>query len=56
MPCIDLKITQGSNSRIEKSALIERLRRLLTQTLGEPIYAVSICEQSSRTLLRCRSC
>jgi 4-oxalocrotonate tautomerase len=32
---LDVKITQGSNSRPEKAALIERLHRLLTETLGE---------------------
>jgi 4-oxalocrotonate tautomerase len=32
---VDVKITQGSNSQQEKAALIERLHRLLRETLGE---------------------
>ena len=32
---LEVKITQGSNSREERAALIERLHRLLTETLGE---------------------
>jgi len=31
---LDVKITQGTNSREEKAALIERLHRLLAETLG----------------------
>jgi 4-oxalocrotonate tautomerase len=32
---LDVKITQGTNSQREKAALIERLHRLLLETLGE---------------------
>jgi 4-oxalocrotonate tautomerase len=32
---VDVKITQGSNSRQEKALLIEHLHHLLTETLGE---------------------
>jgi 4-oxalocrotonate tautomerase len=32
---VDVKITQDSNSRQEKAALIECLHRLMTDTLGE---------------------
>jgi 4-oxalocrotonate tautomerase len=32
---VDVKITQGTNSRAEKAALIARLHRILEDTLGE---------------------
>lgn len=32
---VDVKITQGTNSREQKAALIARLHRILTDTLGE---------------------
>jgi 4-oxalocrotonate tautomerase len=32
---LDIKITQGSNSRQQKATLIERCHRLLRETLGE---------------------
>ncbi len=32
---LDVKVTEGSNSREEKAALVERFHRLLVETLGE---------------------